>query len=262
MHMYILKEKQITPDIVNLFARHELEAIGISNPADVMKLRNECVKYGTSAPQKLHGSGPPKFNIDRSLLEYLLDNDFQILDIAKLLRVSDRTVYRRMAEFDLSKHTFSQINDEEVDNLLGEIFRDFPLGSENMLRQMLIVQGIRIQRWRKTGRFHRRVYNVMGPNHLWHIDTNHKLVRWRFVVMGGIDGFSRMVIFLICSDNNTSKTVLDCFLSGVANIFIPLRVRSDQGLENVSVADFMLVEKGDGSMITGPSTHNQRIERL
>jgi len=39
-------------------------------------------------------------------------------------------------------------------------------------------------------------------------------------------------------------------------------VRSDQGLENVSVADFMLVERGDGSMITGPSTHNQRIERL
>jgi len=221
------EREKITPDIVSLLSRHELEAIGISNPADMMKLRIECVKYGTSAPQKIHGGGPPKFNIDRSLLEYLLNNDFQILDIAKLLRVSERTVYRRMAQFGLSKQTFSQINDEEVDNLLGEIIRDFPLCGENMLRQMLIVQGIRIQRWRlrdsihridtfgvrarKTGRLHRRVYNVMGPNHLWHIDTNHKLVCWRFVVMGGIDGFSRMVIFLKWSDNNTSKTVLDCF---------------------------------------------------
>ena len=140
---------------------------------------------------------------------------------------------------------------------------------ENMLRQMLIVQGIRIQRWRlrdsihrmdtfgvrarKTGRLQRRVYNVMGPNHLWHIDTNQKLVHWRFVVVGGIDGFSIMVMFLKCSDINRS---------GVANFGIPLRVRSDQGLEHVSVANFMLVEMGDTSMITRPRTHNQRIERL
>ena len=32
-------------------------------------------------------------------------------------------------------------------------------------------------RERKTGRLHRRVYNVRAPNHLWHMDTNHKLVR-------------------------------------------------------------------------------------
>ena len=127
-HAYVHFEREkITPDIVSLLSSHELEAIGISNPSDMMKLRIECVKYGASAPQKIHGSGPPKFNIDRSLLEYLLDDDFQVLDIAKLLRVSERTVYRRMAQFGLSKQTFSQINDEEVDNLLGEIVRDFPL---------------------------------------------------------------------------------------------------------------------------------------
>ncbi|VDH96884.1 Hypothetical predicted protein, partial [Mytilus galloprovincialis] len=40
------------------------------------------------------------------------------------------------------------------------------------------------------------------------------------------------------------------------------RVRSDKVLENILVADFMLGLKGPGSMITGPSTHNQRTERL
>ena len=36
---------------------------------------------------------------------------------------------------------------------------------------------------------HRREYNVPSPNALWHIDGNHKLVRWQFVIHGGIDGF-------------------------------------------------------------------------
>ncbi|CAC5401343.1 unnamed protein product [Mytilus coruscus] len=183
-----------------------------------------------------------------------------------------------MAQFDLSKRTFSELNDDDLDVVLGETIQECPLCGENMLKHMLIAKGIRVQRWRlrdsiqrldssgaqkrKSGRLHRRVYNVMGPNHLWHIDTNHKLVRWRFVIIGGVDGFSRMTMFLKCCDNNMSQTVLNCFLSGVANFGVPLRVRSDKGLENVSVADFMLSESGDGSMLTGPSTHNQRIERL
>ena len=36
--------------------------------------------------------------------------------------------------------------------------------------------GVR-QRWRKSIR--RRVYHVSGPLALWHIDGNHKLIRYR-----------------------------------------------------------------------------------
>ena len=32
--------------------------------------------------------------------------------------------------------------------------------------------------------------------------------RWRFVIHGGIDGFSRMIVFLQCSTNNKPVTVL------------------------------------------------------
>ncbi|XP_068736571.1 uncharacterized protein [Montipora capricornis] len=66
----------------------------------------------------------------------------------------------------------------------------------------------------------RTAYSVAGPNSLWHIDGHHSLVTWGFVIHGGIDGFSRLIVSLKCSSNNRSDTVLDLFLtatqSGVA----------------------------------------------
>lgn len=57
---------------------------------------------------------------------------------------------------------------------------------------------------RIKGRLQRRVYNVEGVNHLWHIDTNHKLIRWNFIIVGGIDGFCRFVTFLNCIQTTIS----------------------------------------------------------
>jgi len=37
---------------------------------------------------------------------------------------------------------------------------------------------------RRRAAIQRRQYNVRAPNHLWHIDGNHKLVNWRFVIHG------------------------------------------------------------------------------
>ena len=105
---------------------------------------------------------------------------------------------------------------------------------------------------------------MQGSNHLWHLDTNHKLVRWYFIVIGAIDGFSRLPVVLDCTSSNKAIVVLNSFLKGVGEYRLPLRVRSDMGMENVLVADYMIEKRGKdrGSMITGKSTHNQRIERL
>nr|XP_058962207.1 uncharacterized protein LOC131789152 [Pocillopora verrucosa] len=111
----------------------------------------------------------------------------------------------------------------------------------------------------------RRQYSVPWPNSLWHLDGHHSLIRWGFVIHGCMDGFSRRVVFLRCSNNNLSQTVLELFLKAIEKDGLwPSRIRVDYGVENVLVCDAMVEARGEGrgSFIAGPSTRNQRIERL
>jgi len=39
--------------------------------------------------------------------------------------------------------------------------------------------------------------------------------RWQLVVHGGVDGCSRIPVYLKCSDNNRARTVFQVFIEGV-----------------------------------------------
>lgn len=66
------------------------------------------------------------------------------------------------------------------------------------------------------------------------------LCRWRLVVHGGVDGYSRLITYLKCSTNNRSETVLHAFQEGIQTYGMPERIRSDRGGENVQVCAYIL----------------------
>ena len=51
------------------------------------------------------------------------------------------------------------------------------------------------------------------------------------MIHGGIDGFSRLTVFLRASNNNKAATVLRLFQGAVDEYALPSLVRSDKGGE-------------------------------
>ena len=176
---------------------------------------------------------------------------------------------------------YSTLTDNELDNIIKEFKKTHGIvvGRSLVIGHLKSI-GLRVQKRRITEALlrvdpvnsrirwaalvHRRKYNVPGPNSLWHIDGHHSLVRWGFVLHGGIDGYSRYIVFLKCSTNNYSETVLELFDTAVTQTGVPSRIRTDKGGENVLLWERMTQLRGEdrGSFLASSSVHNQRIERL
>ena len=170
--------------------------------------------------------------------------------------------------------------DQQLDDIIRSIKPSHPNDGEVLLNGHLLRMGIRITRRglreaihrvdhqgvvsRQRSVVRRRIYSVPHPNYIWHIDGHHKFIRWRFVLHGAVDGFSRTIIYLCCTDNNRAQTVLRYFQQGVLDYGLPDYVRSDHGGENVDVWRYIIFNHNlDYSRaITGSSVHNERIERL
>ena len=93
------------------------------------------------------------------------------------------------------RQTFSTMPESDLDDLVTELVSGNDLVGPESVRAALRARGLRVQR-RRVGesmlrtnpgaaalrsllqRPERRTYQVQGPNSLWHIDGNHKLIRY------------------------------------------------------------------------------------
>ena len=145
--------------------------------------------------------GPPKVKIDRAKLERLLDLGFTVRQIAKEGLLSGKVHYNTIHTFmkkngiPSKRQRYSTISDVNLDLIVSRLSRQFPnAGSEEIhshLRtqsQPVIVQRARCRaalqrvdpmgtarRWAQA--ISRRSYHVPTPNSLWHVDSNHALIR-------------------------------------------------------------------------------------
>ena len=139
--------------------------------------------------------GRPRIRLTEDMLIHFLSNRFTIRQMAALLQVSQSTIRRRLNEFGLSVRTqYSNVNDDDLDDLVRELNLCFPNCGYHLMQGHLAALGFRIQqlrireslmridpegvlsRWMHT--VQRRTYSVPAPNSLWHIDGNHRLIRY------------------------------------------------------------------------------------
>ena len=99
---------------------------------------------------------------------------------------------------------------------------------------------------------------------MWRVDGNHKLKPWGFFIHVAIDRGKRFLLYLYLSTRNTSATALKPYRAACVTHQGCSRVRIDAGTENYGIANFQLAVRGPnrGSVLVGPSVHNQPIERI
>lgn len=139
--------------------------------------------------------GRPSFQIPVEQLECLIEFRFSVPQIAQLLGISVGTVRRRMSDARLSiRAAYSQLNGSQLNEVVLSIQQQFPNCGNRQMYGPLLSQGIRVQYrrvceaqyridpdgsvLRRLRNLRRRTYSVEGPQHLWHIDGNHKLIRY------------------------------------------------------------------------------------
>ena len=132
--------------------------------------------------------------VTENQLLYFVEHGFTAVDTARMLGVSESTIRRRLQEFNIeSTRPFSAMSDLDLDNTVKNIKEQFPNAGYRMMLGHLRSRGIRVQQMRVRASMRRidpegtilrwfdvtkrREYKVSGPNTLWHIDGNHKLIR-------------------------------------------------------------------------------------
>ena len=113
-----------------------------------------------------------------------------------------------MTAYNLSlRNYYSQISDVDLDAIVTEISAQFPNCGNRQMQGYLHARGVRVQQlrvreaqrrvdpggsmMRRLSCINRRIYQVNGPLALWHVDGNHKLIRYNCISLAMVGYYSQ-----------------------------------------------------------------------
>lgn len=242
VHLFICKIDETLNGLLELLTKTDLEEIPeiIRN---LMIMKQDLVKRSRqrkantvpvaiaslTAPETGDNRlGRPRYLISEDVLINYRELGFTWTEISDMLLVSRWTIRRRIKEYGLGNVLgYSKLSDEELDKLIFEYKQKHGVAcGRSMVLGYLKSCNLRIQQHRVTQSLRRidpegsrmrwsliikrRKYQVPAPNSLWHLDGHHSLINWGFVIHGGIDGFSRLIVFYIVLLTIRQKLLLIC----------------------------------------------------
>ena len=143
--------------------------------------------------------GRPRFHVTANQLSYLTSLSFTWIQIATMLGISRMTLYRRRVEFGMV-HEGHAIQGDELLRVVREMRSEYPEMGEVMVLGRLRSLGYNVIRDKVRRAIHetdpintalrataaplsRRVYNVPGPNSLWHVGEFNITLSWGFLII-------------------------------------------------------------------------------
>jgi len=198
---------------------------------------------------------------------------------------SKRTLRRFCAKYNIKRYDCNLLPRDVMDAIMEESKGCAEKLGYRMMWQRLRRKGILVKRDQVAvcmqilgvqnpapiqKRKHKHCYVSKGPNSVWHIDGNDKLMRWGFYTHGAIDGYSRKILWLNVFVTNKDPWLIGKFFMDTVESrgICPRRVQCDPGTENPVIAKCqMFLRRNDSDSLAGAKSYfegssvlNQPIE--
>ena len=144
VHSARFVEEKISPDIVCKLSIEDFHNLGINDRNATIALRIACSTFDSYTPKR--GSHTNKFVIPQIFLENLIQEGFTVRVISAITGVSEKTICRRMTEYDLKIRDFSKVSDNQLDLEVLPLTNDYPFCGEIMLRELVKDRGFNVER--------------------------------------------------------------------------------------------------------------------
>ena len=171
---YLYREIQNTADMLSQLAplMHTSDAthgclalmnqcLEVMSNSDDLSITFHSCQYVIPSTISSGSRGRPQYDVSIQAIEYFIANGFKVHNIASFLKVSERTVWRRMQQYGIKvSDQYADISDENLRREVEDILNMFPSIGYRSVKAHLQSRGIRVQEDRV-----RRANHEVDPHH-------------------------------------------------------------------------------------------------